>query len=901
MKRSNPNRHSLQFRRLNTRHPVRTLRFESLEDKRLLAFDFGDAPSPYPVTLAEDGARHNTAEWQNAGSAIDGQPRDYSGGAVSLSGDGKRLIVGSDGNGLARVYEHDGVQWTQLGSDIVGGGVFGRATSISSTGDIVAVGAPYLGNGGLTRVYRFNGSDWSQLGSDINGERSLDNAGEAISLSADGNTIAVGAAYNDGNGNSAGHTRVYRFDGSQWTQLGGDLDGELAGDYSGSAVSLSAAGNTVAIGAPGHDSSGNNAGQVRIYHLNGTQWTQRGGDLEGESAGDSSGEAISLSADGNTVAIGAAWIDENGTAAGQTRVYRFAGGLWTQLGGDLNGESSDRSGAAVSLNADGNTLAIGAPAFETPGKARIFSLRGTSWVQQGANLDGETFRESFGESVSLSADGLRLAVGSPFKGLTPSDDNNITGSASVFYASDQSLRLGELRDSEADGAASNVADGDGADEDGISISPLVAGTTAPIDVNVRGRAGKLDAWVDFNADGDWQDPGEQIFTSESVSVGVNSLSFEVPNDAVGGGPASATQPATFARFRLSTIGGLSVTGAASDGEVEDYQVIINAAPTLNAIPDPPTLLIDAGEQMINLRGITAGGAESQPLQVEVTSSNEAVTGTPTVDYVSPRTTTTLRFSPTATALGDATITVTVMDGGLDQNLETTSDNAVTQREFQVKVIQREDPWTNPTSVFDVNGSNTTTLLDGLQIVNLVNRFPEYAMGLPDLSQKAGEDINGDGISDPYLGNFYPDVNGNGKASLGDALAVINKINQILSQQEQQAEGEDVGSKDAYFMATPEQLDSTFPASSASGTSLQEEATESFSNSGVAARVDSVGSSSDATKSATSDTELFALLGQTAETRKHRTHVGELSEQEKHIWDLQLASLAEEERFELEMR
>ena len=81
--------------------------------------------------------------------------------------------------------------------------------------------------------------------------RRNDNSGYSVSLSSDGTVVAIGAIHgNDGNGSDSGHTRIYAWDGSSWSQLGGDIDGEAAGDYSGSSVSLSSDGTVVAIGAP---------------------------------------------------------------------------------------------------------------------------------------------------------------------------------------------------------------------------------------------------------------------------------------------------------------------------------------------------------------------------------------------------------------------------------------------------------------------------------------------------------------------------------------------------------------------------------------------------------------------------------------------------------------------------
>lgn len=135
------------------------------------------------------------------------------------------------------------------------------------------------------------------------------------------------------------------------------------------------------------------------------------------------------------------------------------------------------------------------------------------------------------------------------------------------------LMLGEQRDTEPDGQPTANADGDDTtgtpdDEDGITFTSAVApGADATVNVVVSGGPGVLNAWIDFNADGDWGDAGEQIFTDYAVATGTNSLTYQVPADA--------TETETFARFRLDTIGGLTPTGYASvGGEVEDYKVSI---------------------------------------------------------------------------------------------------------------------------------------------------------------------------------------------------------------------------------------------------------------------------------------------------------------------------------------
>ncbi|MCA8999871.1 MAG: VCBS repeat-containing protein, partial [Planctomycetaceae bacterium] len=136
--------------------------------------------------------------------------------------------------------------------------------------------------------------------------------------------------------------------------------------------------------------------------------------------------------------------------------------------------------------------------------------------------------------------------------------------------------LGATRDGEADGTHSANADADGADEDGVTFGPMRVGQLdATVTVNVQGGSGKLDAWIDFNGDGSWGGPGEQIFDSVSVTTGDNVLSFDVSNYALAG--------TTFARFRLSSAGDLGVGGSAADGEVEDYEVTISGPASASGV------------------------------------------------------------------------------------------------------------------------------------------------------------------------------------------------------------------------------------------------------------------------------------------------------------------------------
>ena len=172
---------------------------------------------------------------------------------------------------------------------------------MSPDGAVLAVGAPLNEDAGWysghvqyqwTQLQPGTGS-WTQLGGDIDGEASGDRSGERIALSSDGTILAIGAFQNDGTGDQAGHVRVYKWSGSSWAQHGSDIDGEVAGDQSSLSVAMNSDGTIIAVGAPYNDGTGDQAGHVRVHQWDAAansgagDWQQLGSDIDGEAAGDS--------------------------------------------------------------------------------------------------------------------------------------------------------------------------------------------------------------------------------------------------------------------------------------------------------------------------------------------------------------------------------------------------------------------------------------------------------------------------------------------------------------------------------------------------------------------------------------------------------------------------------------
>ena len=377
--------------------------------------------------------------WKQIGQDINGEEEyDCSGESVSLSSNGEIVAIGSRSNrnntGHVRVFKNVSNIWTQIGQDIDGeaiGDSSGYSVSLSANGNIVAIGAPYNGNSsGHVRVYEYVNKKWTQLGKDIDGEANEDLSGYSVSLSSDGKTVAIGSPISESYSSKKDYVKIYHYVNNNWTKLGNWLNlgnwinfnwpklgnkiyGEAKEDYSGWSVSLSSNGKIVAIGAPENDDNGESSGHVRVYQYVNKEWKQMGKDIDGEAPFDSSGYSVSINAEGNIVAIGA---PNNNLKSGHVRVYKYINKEWEQIGEDIDGEGSgDNFGKSVSLSDDGNIVAIGAPYYKNfTGRVKIYQYYNKKWIQIGLDINGENVYDISGYSVSLSSDGKAVAIGAIF-------------------------------------------------------------------------------------------------------------------------------------------------------------------------------------------------------------------------------------------------------------------------------------------------------------------------------------------------------------------------------------------------------------------------------------------------------------------------------------------------------
>ncbi len=210
--------------------------------------------------------------------------------------------------------------------------------------------------------------------------------------------------------------------------------------------------------------------------------------------------------------------------------------------------------------------------------------------------------------------------------------------------------LGATRDSEADGQPNATATGDGADEDGVTFGPIVAGANMSVTINTSGLVGTapVSLRIDFNRDGDWNDAGEHPLNGALVGAGGNIF----PAIPV---PAGASPGTSFARVRLATTYAeiANPTGLASDGEVEDYQV------TIAADNVPPVITCPANITATAAAGTTTAAVTYPP---PVATDNVGVVTlicNPPSGSVFPAGTTTVTCTATDAAMNTATCTFTI--------------------------------------------------------------------------------------------------------------------------------------------------------------------------------------------------------------------------------------------------
>lgn len=378
--------------------------------------------------------------WNQMGTNINGESDgDEFGFSVAMTSDGTRIAVSSpmsnSGNGNVRVYDWYGNTWTPQSQAAAfagfngngGGSGFGIALAMSGDGAVIALGnSNYNNRGGRVRVLEWNGSAWSIRGTYINDPENnfspnpAHDFGFSIGLSDDGTNIVVGSRYNN---DYNGAARVYNYNGSAWTQVGSDILGVDAHDYSGYSVTMNANGTIIGVCARGRLTT--YRGSARVYQLNNSEWGLLGSEIFGENDSDYFGTCSTMNADGTIIAISAPYNDGGGNASGHVRIYKWNGTTWDKLGNDIDGDAPDDSVGgqtypALAMSADGTVIALGASLNDNNGtdSGHVRTYKATVAVQapryKAPDLPIITISGEFGNSgefPTISGDFLQSVAG----------------------------------------------------------------------------------------------------------------------------------------------------------------------------------------------------------------------------------------------------------------------------------------------------------------------------------------------------------------------------------------------------------------------------------------------------------------------------------------------------------
>ncbi|MCD4650466.1 MAG: T9SS type A sorting domain-containing protein [Candidatus Cloacimonetes bacterium] len=338
-----------------------------------------------------------------------------------------------DESGSAYIFYKDGTTWTEqaklTASDGAPGDAFGISVSIS--GDYAVIGACLDDACGLFSgsAYIFHRSDsiWTEQVKLIASDGTFgDFFGMSVSISGD--YAVIGTTYDDDNGNDSGSAYIYHRNGTTWTEQAKlTASDAAAADRFGKAVSIS--GDYVAVGAYFDDDNGNDSGSVYVFNRSGTSWTEQAKLTASDGAlDDYFGFSVSLT--DNDIVVGAYQDDDNGTNSGSAYVFIRNGTTWTEQVKltASDGALDDWFGKSVSIS--GDDIVIGAYKDDDngidSGSAYVFNRNGTTWTEliKLTASDGSV-DDMFGCSVSISGD-LAL-IGASM------DDDNGTNSGSAYF------------------------------------------------------------------------------------------------------------------------------------------------------------------------------------------------------------------------------------------------------------------------------------------------------------------------------------------------------------------------------------------------------------------------------------------------------------------------------------
>lgn len=395
--------------------------------------DGGDDPStPRPVLQFCD----ESDCWRQLVMDLESsQPGNGFGSFVSLAANGSRIAVSAPRDsthqgqsGMIQVFDiAENGSTTQVGGDIFGESRNDQIVGVlSENGNRLAVSSPTSNNRtGKVKVLELQSNEWVMVGEQFYGTQQGEEFGTSVSLSSDGNVLAIGAWYHHGEaGEGTGAMYVYQYNGQDWDRKGNVLEGKLDERF-GLNVAVSDNGESVACATYFSDSLGDATGSVRVYDYNtlSDDWVLKGSRVDGIREYDYFGEFFAMDSTADHFAASAF-----NSESPRVRTYSFdedIAGDWAQIGQELKTSDTYDGIIDIALSSDGNFLSV-ERTFPEQDQFYVFVyyFNGANWQQVGDDIRAQGFGESFRAGMALSSDGRRVAIG----GMRPDS----TGYTQVF-------------------------------------------------------------------------------------------------------------------------------------------------------------------------------------------------------------------------------------------------------------------------------------------------------------------------------------------------------------------------------------------------------------------------------------------------------------------------------------
>jgi len=532
--------------------------------------DFVAIGSPFANITLNNTVTNTTVNGVQIGTQIDDADlrASYTQGSLTgrssaaISGNGNRIItagkhsMGQNFHGDLKIADWDGSQWN-ITLDISHLGIsfdywlhynttgydrlkyyyvnFGYGVSLSYDGNTVAIGAPNTGSTtnyqggdlGSVFIFKWDGSEWT-LSADIGpGTQEFGhtvNLNKSIDPSIDGTVVLIGEEYNN---NGCGAVSVYEYDGATWNQKGQTIVGGSE-DYMETSACINSDGTMFACGSWKRN-------RVLVYEWNdgSSTWTQKSniGRPSGAS-GTHFGSTTQMTGDGLTIVIGA--IDSRyETYTGEVYVYEWNGSGWQQKGQTI---TNTGMGHKVAVNNDGTVLAvsglkIASDNYSEAGKVLTYQWNGSDWEKFGAEYYGQETEEHLGDNLQLNYSGSHLLTTGKYAkvwetGLTNTFTTitNYTGGKVDVYKNVSDIWT--LYGNVLEGQADN-------DQFGTSIDTDPSGTILAVGaLNGNGGKGNVNIYKYNETDSSWNKvggdlSGDAVGDLTGTSVKLNQTGTEV--------------------------------------------------------------------------------------------------------------------------------------------------------------------------------------------------------------------------------------------------------------------------------------------------------------------------------------------------------------------------------------